>query len=288
MCEEFRMTKKINILPLIIIILLFITSIFGILSFDSGNSYEVTNQYGEVVKMYGSGIYAHDTYFKAPISIGTDFCILFILIPLFVYFYWKNEKENSDKTHLLLLSVDAVALYYAASIAFGVTYNQLHLVYIALFSCSLFELFREYRKIHLGALRYNKGKGVFVFLILTGTALIIAWMPDIIPTLFDGGTLALIGVYTTEITYVLDMGIIGPLCLVTVYLLRKEEKLAIIILSALFMTCILVGIMMIPQTLCLMASGIELPLPQILTKSGSFLLLSFFAFYFNRKLYKEL
>ncbi len=282
------MKKKINILPLIIIILLLITSIFGILSFNSSNGYEVTNQYGQVVKMYGSGIYAHDTYFKAPISIGTDFCILFVLIPLFAYFYWKNEREKSDKSHLLLLSVDACALYYAASIAFGVTYNQLHLVYIALFSCSLFELFRAYKKIHLNALRYQKRNGVFVFLILTGVALIVAWMPDIIPTLFHGGTLALIGVYTTEITYVLDMGIVGPLCLVTVYLLKKEDKLGIVILAALLMTCILVGIMMIPQTLCQMASGIELPLPQILTKSGSFLLLGFFAFYFNRKLYKEL
>ena len=35
-----------------------------------------------------------------------------------------------------------------------------------------------------------------------------AWLPDIIPTLIKDSPLALIEVYTTEPTYVLDMGII--------------------------------------------------------------------------------
>jgi hypothetical protein len=49
-----------------------------------------------------------------------------------------------------------------------------------------------------------------------------------------------------------------------------------------------VGIMMIPQTICQIASGAELPLPALITKSFSFVLLGGFAFYFNHKIYREL
>lgn len=134
-------------------------------------------------------------------------------------------------------------------------------------------------------LNYEVTKGIGVFLILAGIALISAWMPDIIPTIISGTSLPLIEVYTTEITYVLDMGIIGPLCLVCLYLLKKKDKLGIVILASLLKACIIVGIMMIPQTICQILSGYEVILPVLIIKSGSFVLLGGFALYFNRKLY---
>ena len=113
-------------------------------------------------------------------------------------------------------------------------------------------------------------KGLKIFLILSGIALIVAWLPDIIPTLIYGGTLSLIGVYTTNITYVLDMGIISPLCFLCLYLLKKKNPMGTMILLILLKLCIVVGIVMIPQTACQIASGINIPLPALITKSLSF------------------
>ena len=59
-------------------------------------------------------------------------------------------------------------------------------------------------------------------------------------------------------------------------------------LSFLFQICFVVGIMMISQTTCHILAGVELTIPVILTKSGTFLLLGGFAFYFQRKIFKEL
>lgn len=71
-----------NALNIIIILLLLIITICGISAFDTSYSYEIVNQYGENIQMWGAGIYAHDSYFKAPIFIGSDFTILLFIVPL--------------------------------------------------------------------------------------------------------------------------------------------------------------------------------------------------------------
>ncbi len=281
------MTRRNDYLVIIIIVLLFITSITGILSLNFNSAYEFINQYGHKVEIYGYGIYAFDSYFQAPISIGTDLCILLVVIPMFLVTYLKYIKKGDVISELKLISVYAVAFYYAASIAFGITYNRLFLVYVALFACSLFGMFGHIKNISLQQ-SIRGSKGIYIFLILSGVALIVAWLPDVIPAMIKGTTLSLIGVYTTNITYVLDMGIISVLCFVTLSMIKKREPLGTLILACILKLCIVVGIMIFPQTICQLASGVELPLPALITKSFSFLLLGGFAIYFNHKIYREL
>jgi hypothetical protein len=276
--------EKIDVLSIITILILATVSIAGVLSVDFSKSYEVVNQYGDVVKIYGNGIYAHDSYFKAPISIGTDFTIFLVVVPLFIWSFVQNRKNHTSITELNLLSIYSVVLYYAASLSFGVTYNSFHLLYIALFSCTLFGVFSLIRKIDTKKLGIEATKGISIFLIMAGVSLIVAWMPDIIPTIFTGESLSLIEVYTTEITYVLDIGIIGPLCLVCLYLLKKKDGLGIVLLAVLLKCSIVVGIMMISETIFQMVSGYEAALPVLITKSGSFVFHGGFALYFYHKL----
>lgn len=282
------MKKKIDYLTIIIIVLLCVASITGIFSMNFSKSFETINQYGDCVKIFGSGIYANDSYFKAPIFIGTDFCILFILVPLLISAYIKRLKNDTNIIRIKLVSLYAVSFYYGSSIAFGAKYNQLHLIYIGLFACSLFGMFSLVRKINMGSFNFEVSKGQKIFLILSGISLIVAWLPDIIPTVFSGQPLPLIENYTTEITYVLDMGIIAPLCFISLSLLKRKDNLGILLLAVILKACILVGVMMIPQGICQILSGLDLPLPVLLTKSLSFVALAGFAYYFNLKLYSKL
>lgn len=281
------MSKRWDWLAVVTIILMIITSVVGILSLNFSHSFDFVNQYGHTVQMYGYGIYSFDTYFQAPISIGTDICILCLVVPLFLYTYINYIRKQDKVSQLKLISVYAVACYYAASVSFGLTYNRLFLVYVALFSCSLFGMFKHIKNVGWNQ-RYTVSKGGTVFLILSGVALIVAWLPDVIPTLFTGTTLSLIGVYTTNITYILDMGIISPLCFVCLYLLKKSNALGCVLFAILLKACIVVGFMMIPQTVCQMLSGCDIPLPALVTKSLSFVLLGGFALYFNKQLYGAL
>ncbi len=281
------MRKSNDYLAIVVIVLLFITSIAGVLALNFNYSYDFVNQYGHIVKIYGYGIYAFDSYFQAPISIGTDISILIIVIPMFLVTYMKYIKKKDTISRLKLVSVYAVVLYYAASIVFGLTFNQLFLVYVALFSCSLFGMFWHIKNLSLHQ-SISGSSGVKIFLSLSGIALIVAWLPDVVPAILKGTTLPLIGVYTTNITYVLDMGIISVLCFVTLYMIGRKEPLGTLIFACIIKVCIVVGIMMLPQTICQIASGIEIPIPALITKSFSFVLLGGFAFYFNKKMYREL
>lgn len=95
---------------MVTLLLMCITSISGILSIDFTSAYSFINQYGQEVSIHGYGIYAFDSYFKASIPIGTDFCILFILMPMFLYTYIQYRQSKDSLTELKMISVYSVSL----------------------------------------------------------------------------------------------------------------------------------------------------------------------------------
>jgi hypothetical protein len=283
------MKKPLHVISILIILLSVIVSSLGLFYSNDGTSYDVINQYGDTIKMFGDGIYKHDSFFMAPIFRGTDFTILFAGIPLLILSLIIDVKKHSKRTKLFLTSVIAIFLYYAASIAFGVTYNILHLLYIALFGLSFFGLIIGIQEIQkLGAITVPvdfRKIGINIFLIVVGISLFVAWLPDIISSLLKGKPLALIEIYTTAITYVLDIGIISPLCFICLYLVSKRKSLGFILLGIILILCAFVGILVLIQSIFQMNTGIVLPIQALITKVGIFILLAFFAVFFARKLF---
>ena len=289
------MNEKNNtliVLNIVTILLVMVVTITGILSFDPGQSYYAMNQYGDSIRIWGSGIYSHDSFFKSPIHIGTDFTVLFVVVPLALYSFTKFQKEQSVERYIQNFGYISLLLYYSACLAFGVTYNRLHLVYILLFSTCLFSVNVLLAYFYKTENEENRGensfftKGMKVFLVLSGFSLFVAWIPDIIPTLIKDSPLALIEVYTTEPTYVLDMGIISPLMFITYYLCKKEKFIGYVLFRMILIVCLVIGIMLPVQTIFQILAGIELPIPALITKVFIFIILAAFALYFDRKLRK--
>lgn len=282
--------ESIHILSAIVLMLGITVSAAGLFYTAGGGPHDFVNQYGDTVKIYGYGLYSNDSYFKAPISRGTDFTVLFFAVPALVVALLLDIKKRSIKTKMFQMSVISIFAYYSASMALGVTYNILHLVYIALFSSSLFALIILTGSLNSKQFTVNAAKfpykGLYIFLAFTGIVLIIAWLPDIISSLVEGRSLALIEIYTTEITYVLDMGIIGPASLICLLQLKQRKNMGYIMSVMLLTLCTAVGIMVPAQTIFQWAAGISLPLPAILTKAGSFVVLALFALYFYLKIIK--
>lgn len=286
--------KLFKIFSLLIIVLTLIVTICGVLSFDMSKTYEVINQYGQIVKIWGSGIYRYDSYFKVPIFVGSDMTILIFVVPFAIYTFIKTVKEESLEYYIRSFGVISLLLYYSASIAFGVTYNSIHLVYIALFSVCFFSLSLMLAKLHTISIvegknyTYKITKGMKVFLVVSAIALFGAWLPDIIKSLVNNTSLDLIEVYTTEVTYVLDMGVISPLMLLTYFLIKNDNFMGYILLRMSLLVCIGVGIMLPIQSVFQILSGYQLTLPVIITKVGIFVLLAGFSLYFDLKLRKSI
>lgn len=66
-------------------------------------------------------------------------------------------------------------------------------------------------------------KGMKAILLIAGTSLLVAWLPDIITSIARGTSLELSEVYTTVITYVFDIGIISPMMFLTYYLVEHAN-----------------------------------------------------------------
>lgn len=285
--------KSLHTVTFLIIVLGIITSSIGLLYTTRGKAFNFVNQYGDTVKIYGDGLYKNDSYFMAPIFRGTDFTIICFAIPILIVALILDVKKKKLKNRFFLMSVISLFTYYSASIAFGVTYNVLHLVYIAFFSASLFGLIIAIASIDKKKLVESMGdilpfKGIYIFLTLTGIALIVAWLPDIINSLVIGHSLELIEVYTTQITYVLDMGVIAPVAFICLFQLKKRSGIGYVLLGILLTICSIIGIMLPIQTIFQVIAGISIPIPAIVTKVVSFVVLASFALYFNMKIFKKM
>lgn len=273
-------------LTIAILVLGSVAAGYGLFDLSAGQPHEVTNPYGDLVKLYGRGLYRHDSFFRAPIFRGTDFTMFFVACPALVLALLRDMLSKTLKARLFLVSGISCFTYYASSIAFGVTYNSLHLVYILLFTASFFGLVVGMMSLNYTRLAHHirhtlPYRGVYLFLALTGVALFVAWLPDILTALAARRPLLLIETYTTEITYVLDMGLVAPTAFVCLYLLRKRVALGYVLLDILLTLCVLMGIMLPIQTIFQLQAGIELPLAVLITKVATFCLLAAFALYFK-------
>ena len=285
------MNKVFHTLSIFIIVLVIISSGFGLFYKSGGQPFDFINQYGDTVKIYGDGIYKNDSYFMAHIFKGTDFMALFVALPLMIFALIMDIKNNTIKSKLFLTAIIAYFLYYSVSYAMGVTYNVLHLVYLTLFSCTLYATilgfgFLKTYSIKISTKIYTKG--LKIFLVFCGLSLFVAWLPDIIVSLIHKKSLELIEIYTTQITYVLDMAIISPLIFICLYNLRKNNNIGYILLGIILNMLSLVGIMVILQTLFQNRAGIEMPIQATITKVGIFVLLAIVAIYYEIKLFKNI
>lgn len=281
--------KSLKILSSVVAVLALIVSSVGFFFKDNGTAFYVNNIYGNSVKLYGNGLYAYDTYFKAPIQRGTDLVTLFIAIPLLIgiTFFWKKK---SIKRNLLLAGVLSDFLYYSASLAFGVSYNRLFPVYILLFSSSFFAFILSIKNIEINSFRDKilenmPRRGIAVFMIFAGLSVFV-WLIEIVGAVLSGKPPIGLGTYTTEPTYVIDLGIIAPSAFTCAFLLIRNNTLGYVFAEILLVLNSFIGIIVVAQTLVQKSVGVNISIGEMIAYVGVFVVMSSIAILLNIKLLK--
>lgn len=279
-------SKVVVLLSLLTGILALIQSSIGLFWQDGGSPFSFTTLHGQTVQMYGQGIYRYDTFFKAPILRGTDALTLFGCIPLLVISALLVAR-GSLRGGLVLSGVLAYFFYYSASMALGVAYNNLFLLYVASFSASMFAFILAYRAVNVQALasRLNTGvprRRIAALMFVSGAAVLFAWLSDILAALAQGGVPA-IASYTTDVTYVVDLGIIAPVAFLTGILILRRAPVSYLLSAILMVMLTIVGLMVALQTAFQMQAGIALTPGEIIGKSASFMLLALVAFWLTAR-----
>jgi hypothetical protein len=233
-----------------------------------GSSYTFTTLYGETAQIYGRGLYAHDTIFSAGASQGADVVALFVVLPLLIISFILYRR-GSIRGGMLLASALAYYLYYGASLGLIVAYNNLYLVYLALFSVSFFAFVLSFTMFDLPTLPDRissrlprRGMAIFMFVVGIGMAFI--WLSDVIHAFLTGGVPEALGVNISLITYTIDVGIIAPAALLAGYQLLKGVPLGYLMTGVLTILLALVGAMVIAQTVMQLNIGVELSVGQVI------------------------
>jgi hypothetical protein len=215
------------------IILGWITAVLALISSATGLFWQTASEpfafstlYGQSVEIYGQGLYRYDTLFKAPLLRGTDAVILFFALPLLIVaLIWARSGDLRGQ--LLLAGVLSFFVYNAISLAFGVAYNRLFLLYLVYFPVSLFALITASLSIDIPALAERvtpefPRRLTAIFLIIAGCSVFV-WLIIIIGAILQGEVPEGIDAFATEVTYFLDLGLIAPTAfLAAIQLFRRK------------------------------------------------------------------
>ncbi|MBK9712317.1 MAG: hypothetical protein IPO81_13495 [Kouleothrix sp.] len=259
----------------LVVALALVSAVVGAFWQGGGGPFAFTTLRGETVEIAGQGLYRYDTSFKAPIQRGSDVVTLLVSIPLLVLATLRYRR-GSLRGGLLLAGALGCLLYNAASLAFGAAYNSLFLVYIAWFSASLFALVLVCRSIDLAALPARVSprlprRGIAVFVMLSGLTLCV-WLVDIISALAQGQPPAGLASNTTEVTSVIDLGIIMPTAIFASIALLRRAGPGYLFTTVILVLNAIIGVTVLGQTVVQTLDGITLTVAEYVAKVGVFTL----------------
>lgn len=279
----------LNLLSIILGLSTIISAILGIFYTIDGTRIDVVNIYGNIVQLYGNGVYAYNSVLNVSTYLGADTLVLVLSIMLIIFVLYKTD---SLVFNVLKTSIIVVITYYAACQVFGVSMNALFFLYGLCFSLSLFASFIAINDL-INEISIPKKliempmKGMAIFLIICGVFTALMWASMIVPTILNGQYGLLLGIHTTEATYVLDLFILCPLYVLSgIWILQKKDigyKFGLILLNFL----IAIGALVILQRVFALNLGIEIPIQALLGMIISFIILGIIALIFEIKLIKQ-
>lgn len=222
--------KPVTILVVLISIMAGVATSVGIFSTGGPGSYEYESIRGEMVQIYGDGLYRHMSADVAPQGIAQDYVTLFIAIPLlWISLFWA--RTGSLRGRFLLAGVLGYFLVtYLFYLVMGM-YNILFLLYAALLGSSFFGLSLVMLSFNLHKLpeRFSENTPVKLpggFLILNSLAIALLWLGVVIPPLLDGTIIPKqTEHYTTLIVQGLDLGLLLPLAFVSGVLFIQKKPM---------------------------------------------------------------
>jgi hypothetical protein len=268
------------VLVAVIAALAAVATIVGTFSSGGPGQSTIHTVRGESVVIYGRGIYRHDARFFAAGNRGSDLVTLVLAIPLLVG-AGLRYRRGSVRAGLLLAGVLAWFAYLYASLALGGAYNSLFLVYIALFSASTAALGLTLASLGVDTLAGRvtgelPRRRIAALMLASGAVTAIVWLAPILAGLAGGSLPKLYG-RTTNVTDVLDLGIITPGCFVAGALLVRRDRRGYVIASLLLTLLVILAPAIAAQTAFQLSAGESFSAGEVIGPLAGFIVLAVIA-----------
>lgn len=227
------MRRLIATLTIGILVLSFAASLAGVLSYRHQQYRTTTTARGDVVEVADTGVYRYSL--RSLVVGGTpwDVAWLGVAIPVLAMALGLYLRGSVRGT-LLLVGVLGSFLYKYLLWTFGWAYNPLYLIYVGLFSASLWTLVLLLRSIDREEVRSAIGarfpaRTLASFSFAAGGLLLLKCLGEIVPTIGSNALPPAAAGYYTLVDQALDLGVLTPFCILSGILLLKRDPLGYVL-----------------------------------------------------------
>ncbi len=257
---KMKYKNTVTTLIFAIVILASTATLVGIFSDNGQGPYSYRSIRGEIVNIYGKGLYQHMSREVAIQGIAQDIVTFFIANPLLLISCFFALK-SSLKWRIVLSGTLA---YFLVTYAFYLNmamYNVLFLIYATLMGLSFFAFVIVAATFDLEKVREkfqasSALKVAGIFLIFNAIAIGILWLGIVVPPLVDGTLYPkTLEHYTTLIVQGNDLGLLLPIAFVSGYLLLKKKQPAFLLVPVYLVFLSLLMIALVAKVVYMGVSG---------------------------------
>jgi hypothetical protein len=268
-------------LSVVVVLLAVAAAGVGLFWRSPGEPFAFTTLRDQAVQIYNQGIYRYDTLFFGAGFKGQDAVVLFLGVPLLILsilLYGRGSLLGG----LLLVGTLGYILNLYASMALGAAYNRLILVYVALFSTSLFAFVLAFTSFDTGILPARLSevlpqRGLGIFLLVSGLVTLFVWGVPLVASLINGSPPDRLDSYTTMVTYALDLAIITPSTFISGVHVLRGEPLGYLIALPLLVIIILLAPQIILSTVFQQSAGVPFTTGEMIGPVAGFVILGLVA-----------
>jgi hypothetical protein len=234
----------------------------GVFWQGTGEPYPFDTLRGETVMIRGHGLYRFDTVNSASQEVAQDVVTLLIGIPLLFTGILLSHK-GTMRGHLLLTGALGYFLYTYGAMCFLTAFNPLFLVYVALFSMSLFGFILSMMSLDVDEVTRHilsgfPRRGIAVYFIIVASFLTLAWLGlTAVPSLTWSPPNGLESAITMVIQ-ALDLGVIVPTSLITATLLLKKQPWGYALASVMLLKILTMGTALIAMIVNQLLEGVQI------------------------------
>ena len=250
-------------LALLIVPLALLAAGMGVFWQGMGEPYSFQTLRGETVMIRGHGLYRYDTILSSSQEVGQDVVTLLIGIPLLITGIVLS-RQGTLRGQLVLAGALGYFLYTYGAMSFLTAFNPLFLVYVALFSLSLFGFILAMKNLDVDEVTRHISAGfprraISIYFIAIAVFLSLAWLGLVtVPSLTWTPPYGLESAITLVIQAI-DLGVIVPVSFITAMLLSRKSGWGYVLSSVLLIKVIMMGAALIAMIIGQLIAGVEIP-----------------------------